>query len=181
LAQLPKIWRSLGNLGSETRQDYEQGEQLMGGLLKEHRSLLNELIADDELDTAVADQIQVAFSEAAYHVWRSNAPITCYEPMMVDYTPTSRGQLLHQTSLLADLADKGNIDETTIDQAQAALERDIAFLNLTDVEIQSLYQELIDAAGESYNYPTFDELDLEISSAVVEAAQFLVDVMLEGE
>lgn len=181
LDHLRKSWLGLGNLAEITSQDFEQGEQLMGNLLKDHRTALDELAANSELDAAVADQIQIAFSEAAYHMWRSNAPITCYEPMIVDYAPTSRGQLIQQTSLLATLADSGSFDENTIAQAQAALERDIAFLNFTDAETQTLYQRLGYAAGETFNYPSFNELDLEISSAAIEAAKYLVRVMLEHE
>jgi hypothetical protein len=171
----------LANLATETREDYERGQKYMSQLAKDHRAALNELVAADRLDAEVADQIQVAFNEAAYHMWRSNAPITCYEPMLVDYTPTSRGQLIQQTGLLAELAETDSIDKNTIAKAQSALERDIAFLNLTDDEIRSLYQELTDAAGEKFLYPDFDELDLEVSPTAIMAANFLVEVMLEDE
>jgi hypothetical protein len=179
LARLRRNWLDLANLATETREDYERGQKYMSQLTKDHRATLNELVSREALDANVADQIQVAFSEAAYHMWRSNAPITCYEPMIVDYTPTSRGQLIQQTGLLVELAESGTLNKDAIAQAQAALERDIAFLNLTDDETQSLYQELMDAAGQSYQFPSFDEIDLDIPSTAIEGAKFLVEVLFE--
>ena len=44
-----------------------------------------------------------------------------------------------------------------------------------------LYDALIEAAGDTYNYPTFDELDLEITPEAAEAARFLVDLLLAEE
>ena len=40
---------------------------------------------------------------------------------------------------------------------------------------------MVEAAGEGGNYPNFDELTLEIPQASIEAAQFLVDLVLEIE
>jgi len=42
--------------------------------------------------TDLWQQLQAAFDAAAYHAWRANAPITCYEPVPVDYRPTVAGQ-----------------------------------------------------------------------------------------
>ena len=73
------------------------------------------------------------------------------------------------------MAEHGDIDKRTIAQAQAAIERDFVFLNLTDAEIQSLYQEL---TTESHQFPAFDELELAIPPEVRDAAQFLVNLLL---
>ena len=147
-------------------------------LLSDHRSALDDLVAPGELSSSAAEQIQIAFQEATYHVWRSHAPMTCYEPVLVDYTPTSSAQLTQQVALLEEISDSGDVDQNTLAQAQAAIERDIAFLSLTNEATQALYDDLIAAAGETYDFPTFDELELEIPAESVEAARFLVELLL---
>jgi hypothetical protein len=99
--------------------------------------------------------------------------------VVVDYTPASSGQLAQQAGLLAEMAESGDLDPATVAQAQAAIERDIAFLNLSDAETQALYDELIEAAGGTYDFPSLDELDLEISPEAAEAARFLVELLSE--
>jgi hypothetical protein len=180
LDRLRDCWLSLEKLAQETQKDFERAEQMKQDLIGDHRAELDDLVASGELSSAAADQVQIAFQEASYHVWRLNAPITCYEPVLVDYTPTSSQQLTQQVTLLKEIAERGDVDEKIIGQAQAALERDIAFLSLTDEETQSLYDKLIAAAGENFNFPSFEELDLEITPNAMEAARFLVDVLLES-
>jgi hypothetical protein len=160
--------------------DYEKGEKALEQLKAEHRAALDELVATGELEAAVADEVQSAFDAAAYHVWRANCGATCYEPMMwPDYTQSGSAQLVQQAELLADLADDATIDQNIVAQAQAAVERDIAFLNLSPEEERGLYEELMGAAGEDYDFPTFDELELEITPEAAEAARFLVELLLE--
>ena len=113
------------------------------GLLQNHRQALDELVVAGDLDQAVAAQVQVAFVAAAYHVWRSNAPITCYEPVMVDYAPVTSAQLGQQAAILAQGKD---LEPNTVVQMQAAIARDIAFLTLTDTDRQELYSRLIQAS-----------------------------------
>ena len=97
---------------------------------------------------------------------------------MPNYTPTSAGQLVQQAEILEDLADDDSVDHEAVAQAQAAIERNIAFLAMTDEEWQAMYDELAAAAGESYNYPAFDDLELAITPEAVEAARFLVELLL---
>ncbi len=178
---LRQSWMRLDWLAQETQEwgDYDQEEQLLSQLIAEHQSALDDVVATGELDADVAIQVQTAFGAAAYHVWRSNAPITCYEPVMVDYKPTSSGQLAWQAEILVEMAESGDLDPDTVAQAQAAIERDVAFLNLSSIETQALYDELMAAAGDNYTFPTFDELELEITPEAVEAARFLVELLLE--
>jgi hypothetical protein len=77
------------------------------------------------------------------------------------------------------MAASGDLDQDTVAQAQTAIERDIAFLNLTNAETQVLYEELMVAAGDSYDYPPFSELDLEVTPEAAKAARFLVELLLE--
>ena len=178
--RLRDCWLSLEKLAQETQKDFERAEQMKQDLIGDHRASLDDLVASRELPLAAAEQIQIAFQEATYHIWRSNAPITCYEPVLVDYTPTSSEQLTQRVALLEEIAERRDIDENTLAQVQATIERDIAFLGLTDEETQSLYEKLIAAAGEDFNFPSFDELDLEITPEAMEAARFLVELLLES-
>jgi hypothetical protein len=179
--RLRQSWMRFDWLAKEAQDEggYEQGEQAYNQLVADHRASLDELVAAGELDTDVARQVQIAFDAAAYHVWLSNAPITCYEPVIVDYKPTSSSQLAWQAEILAEMADSGDLDPDTVAQAQAAIERDVAFLNLSGAETQALYDELMAAAGDNYTFPTFDELELEVTPEAAEAARFLVELLLE--
>ncbi len=180
--RLRDCWLRLGWLEQETRENwdgYAQSEQAREQLANDHQSALDELVAANDLDVAVAEQVQLAFGAAAYHIWRSNAPITCYEAVLVDYTPTSANQLVQQADLLADMADKGDLNPDTVTRAQAVIERDMAFLSLSQAETQALYDALYEAAGDTYDFPSLEELDLEISPAAVEAARFLAQLLLD--
>jgi hypothetical protein len=173
-ARLRECWLSLDRLEEQAQKDYERGQERSERLQAEHRAALDDLVATGELDAAVAEQVQLIYDEAVYHIWRSLA--TCYEPVMIDYMPAARGQLIQQADLLTEMAAEGDLDPQVVVQAQAALERDIAFLNLSTGEREGLYKELI-AAGPAY--PRFDEVDLEIPSPAAQAANFLVRVLLQ--
>jgi hypothetical protein len=174
-------WLSLSYL-AEVTQDwdhYERADEARDTLVADHRAALDDLVANGELAAGVADHVQEAFSAAAFHVWRSNAPITCYEPMLIDYTPTSAAQLVRQADLLAEMAESGALDPDVVAQAEAAIERDVAFLSLSSSQVQALYQELIAAAGDTVAYPSFDQLELDISPEAAVAADFLVHLLTE--
>jgi hypothetical protein len=180
--RLRKSWQRFGWLEEQAKDwsDYEKGEKALEQLKAEHRAALDDLVAAGELEAAVADEVQNAFDAAAYHVWRANCGATCYEPMMgPEYTPASSAQLVQQAELLADLADDATVDQAAVAQAQAAVERDVAFLNLSPEEEQALYDKLVEAAGGSYGYPPFDKVELEITPEAAEAARFLVELLLE--
>ena len=178
--RLRNCWLRFDWLAEATQDwdNYERGEEALDELISAHRSSLDELISAGELDQEVADQVQKAFDEASYHVWRSNAPITCYEPMLIDYTPSSSSRLVAQASTLAEFGASDEIDPDTVAQAEAAIERDMAFLNLSPGEVDALYNRLIKATGESYDFPAFDDLELEISPDAAEAARFLIALLL---
>jgi hypothetical protein len=177
--RLRSFWLRLPDLAETTEKDYEAGEQLKAELAAGHQAALDDLVSSGELTGIVADQVQAAFGEALYHVWRANAPITCYEPAIVNYTPTSADQLVQQASLLAGMAKRGDLDPDTVQRARTAIERDIAFLSLTSQETDELYQALQKAAGDSFHFPSFEELALEIPVEAIEAARFLVDLLTE--
>ena len=160
--------------------DYEKGEKALEQLKDDHRAALDDLVADGELEADVADEVHVAFEAAAWHVWRANCGMTCYEPMPgPEYTPMASSQLVSQAELLEDQSDDATIDQDTVAMAQAAVERDITFLNLSSEEEKALYDALIAAGAKDYDFPHFDRLELEISPEAAEAARFLVELLLE--
>lgn len=160
--------------------DHEKGEKALQQLGDDHRAALDELVGAGELESVVAGEVHVAFEAAAWHVWRANCGMTCYEPMPgPEYTPFASSQLVSQAEILEDLSDDAAIDRGVVAKAQAAVERDITFLNLSGKEEKALYDALIAAGGESYNYPPFDELELEITPEAAEAARFLIELLLE--
>jgi hypothetical protein len=177
--RLRNCWLKFDWLTQQAQGDIDQSEKARQDLINDHRTALSELVSNGELKTEVADQLQVAFEAAAYHVWRANAPITCYEPSFgPDYNPTSSDQLAKQVDLLNEITRQSDLDPATLAQAQSAIERDITFLNIPDDDLEALYDELIKASGDTWNYPSFDELELKISPQAVEAAQFLVELLL---
>ena len=139
-----------------------------------HRTALDDQVEDGELQADVGESVQSAFDEAAYHVWRSHAPLSCYEVAGPLYHPESRGNLIQKANHLAEIAASGNVDPETITRAQAAMERDMAFLGLSEPELEALYDGLKPTGG---RYPPFDEIDLEITPKVMEAAAFLIQLL----
>jgi hypothetical protein len=145
-----------------------------------HRQALDELVASGELTPAVAGLVQEAYDAAVYHVWRSNAPITCYEPYIVDFAPSSAGMLVQQADTLTGIAAQGNIDPATLEKAQAALEHDLAFYAMTQEEIDSLYQRLIDEwQSQQQSIPQFDQVDLQVTPEARTAAKFILDLLTQ--
>lgn len=171
-ARLRKCWLGLDELEEQAMEDYKRGQEHGDQLQTDHRVALDELVEAGELDAVVAEHVQEIYDEALSHIWSSLA--TCYESIpMPDYLPDARGQLMRQTDLLAEMAAKGDLDPQTVAQTQAALERDIAFLNLSEADRKALYDEL----AASKPYPRFEELDLEITPEAAKAAAFLVPLL----
>jgi len=174
--RLRRTWAQLELLGERTGKDFEEAEKLRDQLGDDHKAILDELVASGELEQPVADQIQEAFQAAAYHIWRANAPITCYEPSPgPNYTPASSDQLARQSEILIEMAEKGKIEPATVAQAESAILRDIAFLGLTDEETEAFYIDLSQAAEPIYD---FDKVEVEITPEAEAAARFLVDLLL---
>ena len=179
-ARLRSCWLQLDWLAQETRAAYERGDQAQHKLIADHRAALDALVAAGELDAAVADELDTAFSAAARHVYLASGAITCYTAMPPpDYSHVPQSQLARQADLLAEMAESSNLDSDVVAQAQTTIERDITFLKFSYEEKQALYDKLREAAGDTYDFPSFDELDLEISPETAEAARFLVELLLE--
>jgi hypothetical protein len=179
------LWLRFGELAAKTRDEtnssgFGEGENPLGGqMAREHRSVLDEMVAAGELTGPVADLVQEAYAAAVYHVWRSNAPITCYEPMMIDYAPASAENVVRQADALGQIAAGNTVDPGTIEKVRAALEHDMAYYALSDEDVQALYDRLIEEHRESgENIPTYEAVELALSPDVRAAAQFLVDVLM---
>jgi hypothetical protein len=165
--RLRHCWLRLDWLAQQTREtppeNYKQGEQARDELVAEHRAALDDLVAAGELDAAIADQMQVAFSEAAFHAWRDNAPMTCYIELPIEYG--ARDDLIRQGELLREAA--SDLDPAVVEEVQAAIARDIAFFEA--------------AAGPEAGAKLLEQFEageIEASPEAVEAAHILVDLLL---
>jgi len=171
-------WLRFSELAQKTLNGENVDNAFDRQMIAEHRTALDEMVAAGKINASVADLVQESFESAVYHVWRSNAPITCYEPVIVDYAPSSAGVLVRQSEILNQVAAKGTIDPETLEKAKLALEHDMAFYALSDSDIELLYDRLIQEShdrGESI--PSFEEVQLEITPDARDAAQFILNLL----
>ncbi len=181
--RLRRCWLSFGELARRTAGESNTAstENAFGRqLIQEHRSALDELVAAGGLTAAVADLVQEAFEAAVYHVWRSNAMITCYEPVIVDYAPASAEVLVRQSEILGQLAGQGTVDAQALDKARAAIQHDMAFYALTDEEVQALYARILkEQQDASQPVPSFEAVTLDATPDARAAARFIVDLLAD--
>lgn len=167
-----EAWGDLDRL-SELADDYEKGEKKRDSLKRDHRKALDGLVGAGEIETAVADDMQMAFEEAAYHVWRSSAPISCYEPVAwPQYDIDAAASLAKQAELLEKHAAAGTLDEATLAAARAAVQQDMAFLSLDPAR-----QDEIQRAEAQGGWRSLGELEIEVPPESAEAAALLVQVL----
>lgn len=172
---LRACWLQLDSLVLEAQQDPDQSDQLRAELVADHQAALDELVAAGELDVAVADQVQVAFDQAAFHIWRSNVPVTCYIALPVEFD--ARDDLRQQFEMLSQVAD--GLDPSTVQTVQAAIERDIAFFE-TLAALQTLDDEAYQQAQREL-IAQFDAGDIEVNPEAAQAARFLVELLLREQ
>jgi hypothetical protein len=171
-------WLRFGELARTTLSAGDVDNTLGKQMISDHRSALDELVTARELSPSVADLVQESYEAAVYHVWRSNAPITCYEPAIVDYSPSGAGSLVKQSEILSQLAGQGTIDPETLAKAQTALEHDMAFYDLSDVDVQALYDRLLkESQNAGQAVPSFDALQLGLTPDARQAAQFILELL----
>ncbi len=174
--RLRLFWLRFGELAQHSPTDTET--KLGGELVAGHLAELDVLVANGEISAPVADLVQEAYEAAVYHVWRSNVNITCYEPMIVDYAPSSANVLVEQAQVLNQLAAEGTIEPATLAKAQTALEHDLSYYDLTDAEVEALYGRLLsDNQQTGQPIPSFEELSLELTPEAKEATQFMVALL----
>jgi len=176
--RLRSLWFRFGELANKTTAGRNADNELGRQMMVNHRAALDELAAGGEIPAPVGDLVQESYEAAVYHVWRSNAPITCYAPMMVDYAPSGAGVLVKQAEILGQIAGQGTVEPATLEKARAALEHDMAFYDLGDEETQALYDRLIKESQDAGRpIPSFDVLELELTPDAREAARFILDLL----
>ncbi|MEN6337257.1 MAG: hypothetical protein ABFE01_23625 [Phycisphaerales bacterium] len=89
--------------------------------MKEHQRLIDALVEAGQVEAPVARYMQMAFSEAVFHVVRSRA--TCY--IAIPFEAGPREDLLVQADALRKIS--GDLDPATVAKAQAAIAQDVAF------------------------------------------------------
>jgi hypothetical protein len=175
---LRSLWLDLEGI-ADVAGDDEEGSKERDRLIAEHQATLARLVAAGVLDEAVAADMQTAYAEAAYHVWRLNANITCYVPAPgPDYGVASRAELLTQAEVLEELATKAALDAATVGEARAAIERDIAYLSMPAEDQQALADRIVAEAGEGGEFPSLEEVEMAVPPASAEAARVLVLLLL---
>jgi hypothetical protein len=133
--QLQEMWQFLSEHSGQFDvfpEDDRQGDAFKA----RHRAALHGLVAAGELPAPVAERLQVAFTEAVLHVWHSQS--LCYMIYPMEAYP--RGDLLARAKALVEL--ETGLDDETVGQARAALERDIAFFQAKpqDNQLAALWQ-----------------------------------------
>jgi len=119
-AALRECWRDLKNPVLRSFEDTDFSRNLR----VRHEDALAALVSGGELDAAVADELNTAFGQAVAHVQRQMA--TCYIMIPMEYFP--RDDLMQQAAALEEMAAKSDINPATVAQAQAARQRDMAWL-----------------------------------------------------
>lgn len=184
--QLRMCWLRFGELARKTTEENAtpgnggSDSSLTAGMLKDHQAALDELVAAGDVVEIVAGLIQEAYAAAVYHIWRSNAPLTCYLVAAPEYTPASANDLVAQAAALDQVAEGTPIPPETLAKIRTALERDLAFYALSDAEVAALYERLrAEYADSGGGIPDFTEVELTLTPEAKAAAEFLIDVLTE--
>jgi hypothetical protein len=170
--QLRQCWLNLNNrdargaLGKDFDKALGQGADfptLKRALGEGHQAILDTLVARGRVSRPVAEHMQEAFEEAAYHVTRSRW--TCY--IIFPFEGGVREDLLKQADVLRRAS--GDVEPATVAKAQAAIAQDVAFFEIFNAgpkDHQSLES----------NYGTGT---LKASPEALEAAHLLAQLFVE--
>ncbi len=162
--RLRHCWLRLDWLAQQAMGNYERGDKARETLAADHRVALDDLVTAGETEAGVADELNTAFGAAITHILFINAPITCYAELPVE--SVARGDLIQQAELLREAA--SDLDPAVVEEVQAAIARDIAFFEA--------------AAGPEAGYELIEQFEageIEASPEAIEAARFLVELLLE--
>lgn len=171
-----------GLLAWQAREDrntvpHEQREAERDRRKAEHRAASDELTAAGELRPAIAERLVAAFDEAAFHVWRSSAGMTCYRMTVAgSRLGEGRGAILERLATLKELLEQGVVSEEAASDARTTFERElllfdrVAELQAAPVEGRwQVEQRLIEQIEGGEVPPDDDDR---------EAARVLVDLLL---
>ncbi len=143
---------------------------------KAHRAVLDRLVRNGAMEEAVAGQLQRAFEEVCFHVWRSSSSMTCYRhDTATALQIRSREDLLKQIRLLDEYARSGILSDSTVAAARAAIEKDIAFMG--ELAQLSFLPEGTYHVARSMLVRSFADEMMDISSEAAQAAQILVQLL----
>ena len=164
---LSTLERDIIEATSKARQEkrdswWEMQEVVKKERATKHQAILDTLVGEGKLDKLVAEQIQVAFEEALYHIARSMA--TCYMGLPNEYYV--RSDLLKQAEVLSEIS--GGLDPATVAQARAAIAQDMTYFEMianSNGNKRSLW--------ESYNAG-----NLKAGQIALEAARLLTELLL---
>jgi hypothetical protein len=157
-------------------------ESFAAQIRADHRAALDELVAVGEISATMADLLQEAYAAAVFHIWRSNAPLTCYLVGPIGFTPASADDLVAQAAALNQVAEGTPIPAETLAKIRSALEHDLAYYALSDAEVEALYAQLREEyADPNGGIPDFADVQLNLSPDVIAAAEFLVAVLAEEQ
>jgi hypothetical protein len=166
-ARLRDCWFWLDDLLDQTKTDWEAAQAAQKALVEAHQAVLDELVALEDLGAAAAEHVQAAFAEASFHVWRNNAPLTCYKAMPFGYEP--REDLVLRADTLLEVS--GDLDPTTVEKVQAALARDMAVFDAVGTP----------AFESSEVAKLWESGEIELDDEMIEAARYLIDLLGGGD
>lgn len=149
-------WLELNNPQLQSYEDTDFSRRLR----QQHADALTALTESGQIDAAVAADIQVAFEQAIAHIQRQQA--TCYIALPPEYAP--RQDVMTQTAALTEMAQRSEIEPATVERAQAALARDMAWL----------------AQFQAKQQPS-DLADIQATPTEIKAARILVDLLAAAE
>lgn len=180
------LWlRWFDEIAEITQRDSELGKEYMEDLVRRNWNLYKTLeeakewrVIDESLDRmAVAEQMKIALSAIAYHVWRSNAGAACSWPgPLPEYACAGAKELHEQMYLVFDMGRLCMCDTDALAEVKGVIAHALAFLSLSQEQVASLADELRDAWGDTL--PPFDELELEIQPETTRVAQILFESFL---
>ena len=212
--------KKLYELDSEILSNGSNGRVERNQLISDHRTALKDLTTAGTLKQDVADEIDVAFSAAADYIWwlrarmylysvcytatapggPTPAPNSVVADRMASYVRVSAGQLFNQSIILAKMAPTSDINSDTVAEAQAAIERDVEFINKVNDEAGAssvadavygnplpndaawkLFRQLHGADADPNGDINFETAQFDISPQASEAAHFLVTLLTETE
>jgi hypothetical protein len=174
-------WLKLDEL-AKIAPDLDEGQKFKTHLISEHLLALSSLERAGQIKPEISELVQEAYQITAQHVWRSRAPITCYEIVKIegappDYTISSVDHLQQQALILTTLQNLDQVTPDTLEKAQAAIEHDMAYYALVEQGEKVLNAALMGNATVSGDFPGYEDLELPVTADVIEAARFLVELL----
>ncbi len=101
---------------------YEKAREKM---IREHEAAVQKLVAQGSLKPGVAAAVCTAYAQAHAHIARQLS--TCYVALPPEFAP--RHDLLQQAEMLEKMAAESRVAPATVQKAEKALRRDMAWLD----------------------------------------------------